>query len=200
MLTFKQYQKLDLQERFINLLQGDEDRKNQHAAEVHSMLQKAYSKIGGIHGSGFSSPEEMVKKIPMWKMFKHEGQIKAVKLYKDKEGRKSVAVATDGSPEGKAGLSMMMRDDATQKRSYGEMSDKALSTFKKSTGGDLRKHVIPVHRAAKLAGEELRKPPADDPDVARHPEVAQHFYQRKIGGEWHTKLMVGTPHNSITPR
>lgn len=198
MIPFKEYNRLD--ERFINLLPGDEAEKAKHAPEVHSMLQKAYAKIGGIHGSGFKDHEDMVKNIPMWKLYKHEGKIKAVKLYKDKEGRKSVASATDGSPEGKAGLGHMMKDDMTQHRSYGEISGSALKLMKKNTP-DFHKHVVPIDRVKELTkGDEIRKPPADDPELISHPELTKHFYQRKIGGEWHTKLMTGNTGNKITKR
>jgi hypothetical protein len=40
---------------------------------------------------------------------------------------------------------------------------------------------------------EIRRPPHDDPEIKRHPEFAEHFYQRKIGNHWHTKLIVGKP-------
>lgn len=43
----------------------------------------------------------------------------------------------------------------------------------------------------------LKKPSDDDPDVVRHPDLAKHMYQRRIGNEWHTKIMVGTPGKNI---
>jgi hypothetical protein len=198
MITFTQY----LEEHFINLLPGDEAEKAKHAPEVHAMLQKAYAPIGGIHGSGFNSPEDMVKNIPMWKAYRHEGKIKAIKLYKNNSagGRKSVAVATDGSPEGKAGLSRMMRDDMQRKRSYGELSGAALSVMKRNLP-DITQHVIPIEHVKSLApNDEIRSPPADDPEILRHPELTKHFYQRIIGNTWHTKLMLGTTGNFITKR
>lgn len=196
MLTFKAY----LEERFVNLLPGDEDKKREHAKHVHDMLTKSYADQGGIQGSGFESPEHMVKKIPMWKLHRSGGKVRAAALYKDKEGRKRVAIATDGSDEGKKAAANIMVDDLKQGRSYGETSGKSLSFMKKHAGEHFKKHVKSYADAEKIVkggGDEVRRPPADDEDVRRHPEYKDHFYQRKIGGEWHTKLMVGTHGKSI---
>jgi hypothetical protein len=54
---------------------------------------------------------------------------------------------------------------------------------------DVKKH---------LDGEGIRKPPHDDPEVVRHPDLKDHFYQRKIGDHWHTKVMIGTAGKKIT--
>lgn len=200
MITFKEY----LEEHFINLLPGDEAEKAKHAPAIHAMLQKAYAPIGGIHGSGFESPEDMVSKIHMWKMYRHAGEIKAVKLYKNNlaGGRKIVAVATDGSKEGKMGLAQMMKDDMVQKRSYGEMSGAALKMMKRNLP-DITQHAVPMHKVKELAnavGDEIRTPPADDPEMIAHPDLTNHLYQRKIGDSWHTKLMLGTPGKFISKR
>lgn len=194
-MKFQQY----LQERFINLLPGDESEKQKHAEHVFGMLKKAYEPIGGIHGSGFKSPEDMVKNIPMWKMHHKDGKVRAVSLYKDKEGRKRVAVATDGTAEGKAGLANMMRDDLKQHRSYGELSGPSLSFLKKQLpAGEMHKHLIPREHVAKISGEEIRNPPANDAELQKHPDLKDHLYQRKIGDEWHTKVMLGTVGKKIT--
>ena len=47
------------------------------------MIQKAYADQGGMHGSGFKSPEDMVKNIPMWKLSKKDGKVTSVAMYKD---------------------------------------------------------------------------------------------------------------------
>jgi hypothetical protein len=197
MQTFKNF----LEERFINLLPQHEKEKHEHAKHVHDMLTKSYADQGGIHGSGFENPESMVKKIPMWKLHKSDGKVRAAALYKDKSGRKRVAIATDGSDEGKKAAARIMVDDITRGRSYGETSGRSLSFLKKNTGEHLKKHVRTFEEAssiAKKSGDEVRKPPDDDPEVKRHPEYKDHFYQRKIGDEWHTKLMVGTTGKTIT--
>ena len=193
MLTFKQY----INERFINLI-GDDPRKEQHADHVKSLLDKSYASIGGVHGSGFKDKQDMIKNIPMWKLHKHDGKVVGAVLYKDKGGRKSVAIASDGSAHAKHGIAQIMKDDLKQGRSYGEKSAAALSFLKKHVGSEhLQKHIIPYHQVEKHAGEAIQRPPHDDPEIKRHPEFKDHFYQRKIGNEWHTKLMLGTPGKTI---
>lgn len=191
--NFKEY----LTERFINLMPEHEKEKHQHADHVWNMLQAAYKPIGGIHGSGFKSKEDMIKNIPLWKLHKENGKVRSVQLYKDKGGRKRVAVATDGTDAGKKGLAQMMKDDFKQKRSYGEVSGPSLSFLKKHLP-NVKEFALHRTHAAKLVGDELRVPPHDDPEIVKHPELKDHFYQREIGGEWHTKIMLGSPGKKIT--
>jgi hypothetical protein len=199
MLTFKSFL---LYERFINLIHND-PKKHEYADEVKGLLDKSYASLGGIHGSGFKDKEDMIKNIPMWKLKKHQGKIVAATMYKDKGGRKAVAVATDGSEHGKRGASQIMTDDLKTGRSYGEKSSKSLSFVKKHVGSEeLKKHVIPYHEVHKHVdkNDEIRRPPSDDEELTRHPEYKDHFYQRKIGGQWHTKLMLGKPGQTITAK
>jgi hypothetical protein len=193
MEKFKEF----LEERFVNLHADHEKEKTAHADHVWNMLQAAYKPIGGIHGSGFESKEDMVKKIPFWKIHKENGKVRSVQLYKDKEGRKRVAVATDGSDAGKKGLAQMMKDDFRQHRSYGEVSGPSLSFLKKHLP-NVKDFAIPRNTAQKLAKENVRVPPHDDPELIKHPELKDHFYQRQIGGEWHTKIMLGAAGKKIT--
>lgn len=181
-----------LEERYVNLMPHHEAEKHAHAKEVFDMVHKAYEKIGGIHGNGFKDHHDMVKNIPMWKLHKKDGKIHSVALYKDKGGRKRVAVATDGSDEGKKGLGHIMKDDITRHRAYNEVSGPSLSFLKKHV--DNVHHYAMKHDEVKkhLEGEEVRKPPHDDPEVHKHPELKHHFYQRKIGDHWHTKIMLGS--------
>lgn len=193
MKTFKTY----IEERYVNLLPHHEDEKRKHAPEVHAMLQKAYAKIGGIHGSGFKDHEDMVKNLPMWKLHKKNGKIHSVALYKDRGGRKRVAVATDGSDEGKKGLGHIMKDDITRHRAYNEVSGPSLKFLKHHVHNvkDYAMHHDDVKKH--LEGEEIRKAPDDDEEVVKHPELKHHFYQRQIGGHWHTKIMLGTAGKKI---
>jgi hypothetical protein len=194
------YEAQSLQEGFTNLLPQHEDLKRRHVDAVWDLLQHSYSKIGGIHGSGFESKEDMIKKIPMWKIGKTNGRINSVVLYKDKEGRKSVAMGTDGTGEGKQRIAEIMHKDLD--RSYGEKSGPALSFMKRHTPDGFPKkyamHYDEVKKIAKANGHDIRRAPEDDPEVLRHPELKDHFYQREIGGEWHTKAMFGVSNKKIT--
>ena len=189
-------------EGYINLLPNHEDKKRQHVDAAWDMIQKAYAKVGGIHGSGFNSKEDMVKNIPMWKLVIHKGNVVAGAFYKDKEGRKRVAVATDGTDTGKVHLSKVMTADLHQGRSFGEVSGPSLA-FSRKYNSDFDKHIIPYDKAAEIharTGDEILPPDPNDPHIKKYPEIAHHFYRRKIGNGYHTKLMVGKPGQPITPK
>lgn len=183
-----------LLERFINLFEPE--KKKIYADEVWELVQNSYKKIGGIKGSGFNSKEDMIKNIPFWKLAKKNGKIVALSLYKDKNGRKRVASATDGTEEGKNQLEILGREDITRKRAYAEVSSSSLSFMKRRWKGDrpFEEYIIPPEKAEEILGDELKYPVSDDdPEVQRHPDLKKYFYQREIGGHYHTKLMVGTP-------
>jgi hypothetical protein len=195
--TFKEY--LTLNESFHNFLPQHEDKKKEHAKEVFDMIHKSYESQGGIHGSGFKSPEDMVKNIPMWKVHKKDGKIHAVALYKDKAGHKRVALGTDGSDTGKSAASNIVTSDLKQKRAHMEVSGKSLSFLKKHT--NLKEHLHSFESAKKFHennGDKIEKPEHDDPEVVRHPELKDHMYTRDIGGQKHTKVMLGYLHKNIT--
>lgn len=197
MISFNEYIRLD--ERFVNLLPRHEEEKHKHKHEIFNMLQKSYADQGGIHGSGFKDPDDMVKHIPFWKIHKKDGKITSVSMYKDSQGRKRVAVASNGSEEGKKALGNMMSDDLKRSRSHGEVSGKSLSFMKKHI--NVSDHAHTYEEAKKyhsVKGDEVRKPPEDDAEVKRHPELKDHFYQRKIGDQWHTKVLLGRGDNPIT--
>lgn len=195
MLSYSEY----ITERFINLI-GDDPRKDEHADDVKNLLDKSYAAVKGIHGSGFRDREDMKKNISMWKLHRHGGKVKAAVMYKDKNGRKMVAVGSDGSPEGKKAAGKMVTDDLKTGRAYGEQSGPLLASIKKHVGAQhLQQHIVPFHEVHKHLDhdDEIRKPPEDDAEVQAHPEFKDHFYQRKIGDQWHTKLMLGKPGNRI---
>jgi hypothetical protein len=154
------------------------------------MLQKAYAPIGGIHGKGFSSKEEMIEALPFWKLSRRDGKIVCVAFYKDSGGRQRVAVATDGSEEGKKQLAELMKQDYS--RAYFEISSKSLIFNVRNLGYDfILKHSKHPKLVEKITGDEIVPALEDDPEVKAHPQLKKFFYQRKIGGEWHTKIMLG---------
>jgi hypothetical protein len=186
-----------LNERYINAL--DTETKKLYADEVWDILQKSYASIGGIKGSGFDSKEDMIQNIPFWKLVKKNGKIVAVFLYKDSNGRKMVALGTDGSKEGKEALTQLTKGDLQQGRSYSEISGKYLSFVINNFSGDLKKYLVKPEDAAKILGKELTYPvPDSDPELELHPGFKDYLYSREIGGHPHTKLMIGTSGKKIT--
>lgn len=184
-----------LVERFVNLL-GDDPEKDKYVDVVWDMITKSYARIGGIQGKGFSTKEDLINNIPFWKLVRKDGDIVAGAFYRDKEGRKRVAVATNGTDTGKVALASIMANDFD--RAYFEVSDPSLGFMIKQVGLDfVQGYARSVEQAQQISGDELQAPPADDPHVVKYPSLANNFYQRDIGGHMHTKIMLGTAGNKI---
>lgn len=195
MVSFKRF----LTERFLNIFQSDTDQRKQYAETVWAMLQKAYETIGGIKGSGFNSIDDMVANIPFWKIVRRGTDITAVVMYKDKSGRKLVAVATNGTDQGKKDLAEMMIADLSKDRAFMELSDIALKFMVRQVGYDLlKKYAKRPPEVEKILKDEIH--PADQSGINwnAHPPLRDYFYQREIGGHWHTKILFGTTGNKIT--
>jgi len=184
-----------LVERFVNLL-GDDPEKDKYVDVVWDMITKSYARIGGIQGKGFSTKEDLINNIPFWKLVRKDGDIVAGAFYRDKEGRKRVAVATNGTDTGKVALASIMANDFD--RAYFEVSDPSLGFMIKQVGLDfVQGYARSVEQAQQISGDELQAPPANDPHVVKYPSLANNFYQRDIGGHMHTKIMLGTTGNKI---
>lgn len=198
-----------INERYINAV-GFTDQaqsiKMKYRDAVWDILQKSYASIGGIKGAGFESPDDMVKSIPMWKIATRGGQVRAVIMYKDKSGRKSVAVGTDGSSEGAAFIDGMFRNEIS--RSYGEKSKAALGKMLKLIPWPVLKNYIvspervaemmPEDRIIPLVGVDPKEWPADAAmTLERFPHLKPYGYLRDIGGDLVFKVMLGTPGQHI---
>lgn len=184
-----------LAERFVNLFDNENDRlkRETYAEVIFDMINKAYESQGGIKGNGFKSHEDMIKNIPFWKIGIRDTKVVCVALYKDKNGRKRVAIASNGTPEGKKTLADIIINDLKQARSYMEISGKSLIFLKKQI--DITKYIIPYDKAIEILkdnGDNAKKPLSTDPEVKAHPELKDYFYTRKINNELHTKIMLGT--------
>lgn len=166
-----------LNERYLNLFTAEEKRP--YVDEVWNLIQNAYSYAGGIKGGGFESKEAMIEKIPFWKLVKKDNKIVAVRLYKDKAGRKAVAAATDKSELGSNLYKKISKEDL--ERSWVEVSDKALQSLKQSLGDLFFDYAIPV----KIVKQKL---PDDDIQA-----IDEYYYKRKIGNDWITKIALGNP-------
>lgn len=179
-----------LVEAFENLIGFDKDilkKKKKYMNDVWKILQDSYRKIGGIKGSGFNDEKDMMKKIWFWKLYKQQGRPVAVIMYKDREGRKMVALGTDGSDKAKTAIKKMMLDEIRLERSYGEASGPALNMIRKIfglakdagfEGSPLEKYMVP----AEMVGAILKKPVTP---------VSRYEYIRSIGGDDEKKVMFG---------
>ena len=106
-------------------------------------------------------------------------------MYKDSNGRKIVAMGTDGTKEGKTILSNMMREEIKSRRSYGEISEPVVSFIKKSGIPNLEDFLIPADQV-----EQILKKPIEIVD--------KYTYSRLIGDSRHEKMMYGIPGKTIT--
>jgi len=196
-------------ETYINAI-GFDDRaqaiKEKYKDAVWQLLQKSYAGIGGIKGNGFGSPDEMVAKIPFWKIATRSGKPVAVILYKDKQGRKSVASGSDGSEDAKFFINDIFKNEIY--RSYGEKSKAALGKVMKTYPWDVLKNYT---RTPAEAEKILRKykltpiksvPQAEWPEDAqmtltRYPELLDYGYLRDLNGKPTFKVLIGTPGQNI---
>jgi hypothetical protein len=196
-ISFSEFRKMN--ESFHNFLPGDVDKKTSHAKEVFDMVQKSYADQGGIRGTGFGSHTDMIEHIPLWKVSKQGGKVNAVALYKDSQGRKRVATATDGTDAGKKAAGDIVGNDLKQHRAHMEISGKSLSFIKKLM--PITDHLHSYDSAEKFhksRGDTITRPLPDDKEVLRHPELKDHMYSRMIGGHAHTKVMLGSLNKTIT--
>ena len=206
MLTLKKFiSEQGLDERYVNAIgDRDIDLKNQYKKQVWDLLQSSYAKNGGLIGNGFQSMEIMVQKIPMWKMVINNGAVEAVVLYKDKGGRKSVAMGSTGSPYAKKAISNLF--PAELQRSYGEKSKSALGALMKivpwSVLEPYAKTPAQVKKVSKDTITSLKDFKGTLPDDAKatltkFPVLQPYGYFREIGGKLSFKVMIGTPGKTI---
>lgn len=186
-----------LNERYLNLFKAEE--KEQYKDIVFELIQQSYAYIGGMKGSGFNNPDDMVKNIQMWKLAKINGKIVAGELYKDKGGRKTVATFTDGSSEGKKAMADIFRSGLD--RSYIEISGQALGFLVKSLDRNyslIKKYAKTPQEVSKILKKEVQEP-TDDDMIKRFPELVPFMYSRKLGsGEIVSKVLLGTSGNVMT--
>jgi hypothetical protein len=160
-----------LNEAFLNLWSVEEREK--YKTQIFKMITDAYAYIGGYAGD----LEELVTNSLLWKCVVRNEKIVSVVIYKDKHGRKLVALASDGSDEGKKGLIKILTEDITLQRSWSELSGK-LETLSKKLGMRL----IPAKFAPLLTGK----------NIISYSDDGFH-YTRLIGGEEHEKSLFGHP-------
>lgn len=201
MLTLKGY----IAERYVNAIgTRDLNTKKQYQKQVWDLLQRSYKAIGGIKGNGFQNPDAMLK-LPMWKMAVNNGKVEAVVLYKDKGGRKSVAMGCSGTPYAKKAVADIMKNELS--RSYGEKSKAALGTMMKLYPWDVLEPFVQkpadVKKIAKgdpiVSLKDHRGALPDDAKMTlkKYPQLKDYGYFREIGGNMVFKVMIGTPGKTI---
>ena len=201
MLTLKGYiNEQTISERYVNAV-GDKDMdiKQKYKQQVWDLLVKSYVNAGGLVGSGFQDMETMVRKIPMWKMVVNNGTVEAVVMYKDKGGRKSVAIGSTGSPYARKAVTNLF--PAELKRSYGEKSKSSLGALMKTIPWPVLEPYLntpdQVKKVAKVPITALKDFTGTLPDdakatLSKFPHLKPYGYFREIGGKPTFKVLVGT--------
>ena len=168
----------------IGLNPKHEVHRHHHADEIFNLMRKSYANVeGGYGGKGtgteaeeadiradIHNPNHIIKAV------RRNGKISAVTIYKKHHGRKSIAIGTDGTTQGKLDVKKVMMDDKKMERSWAEVSG-APEAIKRKIGFP----VVPAHRAKELTGK---------PDI----RIKDHErYVRKIGTSDHEKVIMGYP-------
>jgi len=197
-----------LVERFINAVGNAPQAlqtKDKYKQQVWDVLQKSYARIGGLKGSGFGSVDDMVASIPFWKIAIRDGAVRAVVMYKDKNGRKAVAAGTDGSADGISLYKEMSKADID--RAYGEKSKAALGMLMNTIPWEvLQSYTLTPSQAQKNTRFDIA-PIVDVPEnewpmdaattLAKFPQLIDYGYITTIGGNPVFKVMFGTPNKII---
>lgn len=202
MLSFKQY----ISENYKNFIgPSSKPQRKKWADQAWEILQKSYAPIGGIKGNGFNSKQDMIDNIPFWKLYTKGENLVAAVFYKDKNGRKSVAIATDGSDLGKKIVSDVYKSSLGV--SYGEKSGAALGTMMKTIPWDtLKNFMFTPSQLEKISGEKVvtvdefgveNLDTKDKFTYDKFPKLRPYFYVRELGGEMHLKAAMGTPNLKI---
>lgn len=166
-------------EHFINC--KNESEMKQYGDIVWKILQKAYEYCGGI--KNVNSVDDLIKDTHLWKLYRKDGEIKAVICYTDRKGgRKICLLGQDGSDDGRKMLKKMLEDDFKLKdrNSWGGFSGKAAITALKHGGIP-----VPAEIAVTFMGSKCK--PYDE-----------YWYSRPIKNdegkiENHMKIMIGNP-------
>jgi hypothetical protein len=202
MITFKHY----IEENYKNFI-GAESKKDREkwVDQAWDIVQKSYSPIGGIKGSGFASKQDMIDKLPFWKLYTKGDKLVAAAFYKDKGGRKSVAIATDGSDLGKKIVGDIFK--ASLGVSYGEKSGPALATMINAVPWDeLKNFLLTPAQLSKISGDKILAVAEFGPEnldekdkftYDKFPKMRPYFYIRELDGEMHLKAAMGTPNLPI---
>ena len=195
---------IEIRESFVNLIgASSKDERRKYGDEVFTMLQNSYASVGGIKGTGFANVEDMINKIPFWKLYFHKGKLQTVIMYKDSSGRKLVAVGSDGTPRSKKIFISIFKHSWDV--AWGETSKAMLGFIMKNIPFSVFKgFLIPRERVGELLGKEVSIPDVaslstPDKKIFNKYEtvLGDYFYTRKIGTGTFLKVGIGTASKKI---
>jgi len=183
-----------LMESYKNLIQSPEE-KSKYVDQVWDILQNAYSDIGGVKGNGFNSKQDMIDNIPFWKLIIKDEKVVGVILYKDRGGRKTVALGIDpSSAYAKSEIKKVIGQEIF--RSYSELSKGPLNVLMKQYPWDILKlYTFTPDEASKALKKEVYPVPEDvlknNTSLRKYPQLKDYGYMRNIGGTKEFKVLFG---------
>ena len=175
MISLKEYASNLLLEHYLNAFKKEDMKK--YADEVWKLLQKAYEYCGGM--AGMDSVDQLIDETDIWKLVRKEGRIVAVMTYSTKRsGRKQCYGGAEKSDIGKQAFVSLLKEDFKRKEreAWAEMSGAMEVTSLKNGGMP-----IPAYIAQLIMKDKKFDKILDD----------GYHYVRMIGGEPHTKIMIG---------
>ena len=165
-----------LTESYVNLFDADK-RKWDYLDQVWDMLQESYRRMNGFHS--VKTKEDLVTECKMWKLSKKNGKVIAGIIYKDRNGRKSVWIFSDGTSEGKRELFKFYTEDLTKKRAFKEVSKPILDWLEKY-GFPVKDYLVPATVAKDIVADPTFKFTSDE-----------FAYKRKIQDKEYEKYLLG---------
>lgn len=105
-------------EHILNLRTTSEKRK--YSDEVWDMLQKSYASIGGFKTA--NTKDELVNEFPLWKIVTRNGRVTAVRIEKNKYGRKLVGLGTNGTIQGRKDATLLLKSYIAARKGWSETS------------------------------------------------------------------------------
>lgn len=167
-----------------------EPSQDTFADEFFGMIDKSYSGIGGH--IDFKSPDDLPGNHTDWTAVDADPDPNADAIRVSKRtpyGNKMTVGATDGTPEGKKAYIEKTADLLNTRGNYAEMSDAIAHVM-------ITKYKVPFVGNPKLVQKILgadkqiqwvgKRPDGKYPDY-------DGWYIRKLGGEDHMKIILGTP-------
>lgn len=167
-------------EHFITVWNTDKTEKEKYIDDVWNILEKTYSKIGGL--KIFNKKEDLLKTTTLWKLVSRNNKINAVAIYKTaRGGRKLVAGGSDGTTQGKNDFYTICYEDVNriERGAYAEVSGALEYIYLFKYGGV----PIPVNITEKIVNDMGRDILSKNPDGFH--------YTREIGNESIEKIMFG---------
>lgn len=172
-----------INEHFVNVFIKDSSSRAdllKYKDAVWDMLSKSYEKIGGL--AGCPDVESLIEDTDFWKICTKNSRPVAVCVYSFKRGgRKLVFAASSGDEEGKQWLYKILDDD---------IKFKDRTAWAEVSGA--MEHIMVNKKGAVPIPADIAQQIMKDKKFLKIHDDGVH-YDRLIGGNVHTKIMVGFP-------